>query len=254
LKHSKEQALDSHFEFKTHNKSHAEKRFMRNFKDVDDGNVNGHADTVDQAYQQFMDFKAKRQEEKERKQPKRGMGGLLGKASRSGNAGRVLDEYNSRHQAADVLGGNDDGPAHVVLASQGRQSSASSRGDPQLHLQSPELSSGQLGPAISGHAQPMQNRGSIQIEMAGLEHPQPSDRSYPTFQKAKEEEDDQNSIEDIIEPAVGAAGDFSLDQYAQQEHDKRGDQPHPNKASLIYIRDQGDGLSEPPELNDAPSS
>ena len=45
------QAAEASFEYKMHNKFATEKRFMRNFKAVDDDNVCGHADTVDQAYQ-----------------------------------------------------------------------------------------------------------------------------------------------------------------------------------------------------------
>lgn len=83
-----------------------------------------------------MDFKAKRREQEEaaRRKKSGSMSGLLGRATRSGQAAQVLDEYNGGHQAADVMGG-DDGPAHEVLASQGRQSSASSQANQDPYLQ-----------------------------------------------------------------------------------------------------------------------
>lgn len=140
LKHMKgSQAVDVQFQYKSHNQRSTEKRFMRNFKDVDDDNINGRAENMDEAYQQFLDFRAKKQEQEELT---KGMGQSKGSRSKLlGRTGtRVLDEYNCNRQAADVLGGGP-GPAHEELASHGRQSSLSSRHNNDLELQSPQLSS-----------------------------------------------------------------------------------------------------------------
>jgi hypothetical protein len=93
---------------------HEEKKFMRNFKDVSDNNIAGKA-VVDDAYQQFLNFKEEqRKRDEDMKDEKRSSNGLNGIFPSKGNAKQVYNEaHNFRNQGSDVLGGQiNDLPAH----------------------------------------------------------------------------------------------------------------------------------------------
>lgn len=145
---------ETQFQFKTYNRMNQDKKFMRNFKEVDDNNIAGHA-VVDDAYQQFLNFKEeqrKREEdEQEIKRNSNGLNNFFGTKSKA-NAKQVFNENNFRNQGSDVLGGNNkDLPAHEILPSLGRQSSLSSHHNKEAfdyegqEEKSPEISLGQLG-------------------------------------------------------------------------------------------------------------
>lgn len=254
---------------------HEEKKFIRNFKDVDDNNIAGHSAIVDEAYQQFLDFqeqqKKRDEEEKEMKRLNGGLAALIGKKR---NPQRVFDEYNGRSNPADVLGGqdgDDELPAHEILPSHGRQSSFSSHYnnqgldyDDKDQRRSAEITAGQLG---------HQNGRALRDDEMEMSDLQNSNRAGINIIEPRVNQIElsnpgnanlsQNSIEDIMENQPDSNATPTAPEAAG--HSLKGAPlstnltplPPPSRSSHIQIEDQlqpadapANRLSKPPAPND----